>query len=96
MSHTGPLAPIVSYSGPPYLEVTPNSGTFTSRLQAIEQAKQVPRPSMIVSAMVWPLISRAWSNCPLRKLWVGRIPSAFNGIMLREVPNLWTMSALRS
>ena len=35
---TDPPEPMVSYSGPPYFDVTPRSGTSTSRLQAMAHA----------------------------------------------------------
>ena len=57
MPQQEPLAPIVSYSGPPYRGVTSSSGTSTSRLQATAQAKQVPSPTKMVSFRCSPLIA---------------------------------------
>ncbi len=94
--HSEPEAARVSYSGPPYLAVTPRLSTSTSRLQATAHAKQVPRLTRMLSRIVWPLMARACSNEPSRKLRVGRIPEASSAITALAEPSWWKRSLARS
>src|SRR6056297_3646503 len=88
MPHKEPIEPTVSYSGPPNLESTCIFSLLTSTtlLHLTGQAKHPSLFISIVSAMVCPDISFAFSKDPSLKFLVGSIPNLSNPSKPAAVP----------
>src|SRR6056297_2852399 len=86
--HKEPIEPMVSYSGPPNLGSTLKSflSTSTTLLHLTGQAKHPSLFISIVSAMVCPDISFAFSKDPSLKFLVGSIPDLSNPSKPAAVP----------